>query len=739
MDFFSAQSEAQKKSRWLLLLFVLAATAIVILVYLAAVIVPYVWQEPKLGLKVLAYGAIPFVIYLLYRAWEAEIGVRLTMLIAAVSLGAFLFAMFFHAAAFDSFAFWENPLQLVRALTLWICVLIAFALCYAIFTGDRIIAGIVLSFAYIVATFIYFYHDTAAMDEQASLLLWNGKLFFGVCLSVGGGIAAASLFKVWQISRHGGALIASQLGGRMIARGTYNRDERQLLNVIDEMSIAAGIPAPVAFVLNDEPSLNAFAAGLSVQDSVIGVTRGLLESMNRDELQGVIAHEISHIVNGDSRLNLKLIGTLYGIYALTIIGHGLTRVRGATAIFGVALCVIGFIGVFFGRLIQAAVSREREYLADASAAQFTRHPAGLASALKKLRDGGSAIRHPESAAASHLFLGSSDTPATFSLSSSLFATHPSLAERILRLGGIRLDQRDDEALPATALAMPKYGDSPILAANPKAAIPLPVAATLPLALADEILPTSLSQAQTLLALLPVFLRQQAYEFTGATGIVAGLLFSRQSAIRVQQEKMIPSESLTVARELQHWLTLQKEQVLPYRLIWLDLALPVLREALPTERQQILAMAKELIRADGRISPTEFAIYSILQSSLVLPFERRVKRSELRLEQLDKDIADLLALLAYSGHEDMLTAEAAYREAMNYSPADEKHPFSDKAALSLNRISEALSHLALAAPPYRKKLLHACEVAVRYDDKITLVEKELLAAFAQSLDCPAPLF
>jgi hypothetical protein len=279
-------------------------------------------------------------------------------------------------------------------------------------------------------------------------------------------------------------------------------------------------------------------------------------------------------------------------------------------------------------------------------------------------------------------------------------------------------------------------DLPVLAANPQATMPTPVAALTSAALPEEI--SHLAQAQTLLAHLPETLRQQASCFTGATGIIGCLFFSKQPDILAQQEKIIPSAALLVAQELRQWLSLQSEEGVRYRLIWLELALPVLREALDTERQQLLVMTKDLVSADGRISPTEFAIYSLLRVALLPPSLRRIKRSELRLEQLDSDIADVLALLAYAGHEDDKTAKAAYLAAIDSSPVDTKHSFPEKSGLSLHRISEALSHLALASPPYRKKILHACKLAVHYDGKITPVENELLAAFAQSLDCPAPL-
>ncbi|MCL2162589.1 MAG: M48 family metallopeptidase [Betaproteobacteria bacterium] len=577
------------------------------------------------------------------------------------------------------------------------------------------------------------------MGEDVSLL-WNGELFFWICLLVGGGIGVASLFRIWQISRHGGALIATQLGGRRVSRQTNDPAERRLLNVTDEMAIAAGIPAPVVYVLEEETGMNAFAAGLSTRDCVIGATRGLLEAMNRDELQGVIGHEISHIVNGDSRLNLKLIGVLFGINAITIVGRGLARARGKNAgpivMFGLLLCAIGSIGFFCGRIIQAAVSREREYLADASAVQFTRHPPGLAAALQKLQTSGSEIQHPKAAAASHLFFGACGSATAFL--TSFFATHPPLSERIQRLDSRRQPLQSGQSTPAAAVGDNRPGSS---LADPHAAMlvaPSGVAAMASVGVPEGFSSTSIAHAQSLLANLPESLRQQARQLTGAIGVVGGLFFSRQSEVRRQQEELLPATALPVAQALYQWLSAQPEQGAHYRLVWLDLALPTLHEASESVIGQVLDMAKALIHADGRISSSEFALYSLLCGALLPPSARRAKRGELRPEQLDRDIANLLGLIAYAGHEDLETTDAAYQAAMACSPARVERPLPEKTAISLTTISQSLAHLALAAPPYRKRLLHACVVAIRYDGKITPVENELLRAFAQSLDCPAPL-
>src|SRR6185503_13982936 len=199
-------------------------------------------------------------------------------------------------------------------------------------------------------------------------------------------ILIGSVFRTLQLAR-GGSAVAELLDGRLINSNTSDADERKLLNVVEEMSIASGVPVPQVYVMDDEAGINAFAAGHSASDAAVSVTRGCMKLLSRDELQGVIGHEFSHILNGDMQLNLRLMGLVFGIVCLTVIGRILIQARRTKypmPLVGLALIVIGWAGVFFGRLIQAAVSRQREFLADASAVQFTRNPSGLAEALQKI-------------------------------------------------------------------------------------------------------------------------------------------------------------------------------------------------------------------------------------------------------------------------------------------------------------------------------------------------------------------
>ena len=270
-------------------------------------------------------------------------------------------------------------------------------------------------------------------------------------------IAGGSLFKIAQLAG-GGTGVAERLGGRRVYPNTIEPNERRLLNVVEEMALASGVPVPPVFMMKDEEGINAFAAGFSPSDAVIGVTRGCVEQLSRDELQGVIAHEFSHILNGDMRLNIRLIGILHGILLLGLIGRELLRIasfsggsrrRNDSAMYlllvGLVMMVLGFLGMFLGNLIKAAISRQREYLADASAVQFTRNPEGIAGALKRIGAAvfGSRLTSPRAAEISHMYFAEGV--------STLFATHPPLAERIRRLDP-QWDGKFPKPLTAAAVA-----------------------------------------------------------------------------------------------------------------------------------------------------------------------------------------------------------------------------------------------------------------------------------------------
>jgi Zn-dependent protease with chaperone function len=559
-------------------------------------------------------------------------------------------------------------------------------------------------------------HMAASTTNWRFRHLWDTQLFLWTLFLVGGGILLVSRHKTRQLAQNGGVMLAIGLGGRMIMRDTADPAEKRLLNVIDEMSIAAGIPVPLVFTLKDEMGLNAFTAGFSNADTVIAVTQGMLFTMNRDELQGVIAHEISHIVNGDAYLNLKLIGLLHGILAMTQLGRvrmrSRTRGKHASLVIalGLFLWIIGSIGLLAAKIIKAAISREREYLADASAVQFTRNPDGIASALRALLTQGSVIQNVHAEEASHLFFGST-------AKAWLFATHPPIKERIRRIAHIHLDDLPSQpSIGQTGFTPDTAWDYPVAflqGAAPNAA--------------------NLADAQTLIAALPASLMTHLRQAVSVAAVVYAFFLARDEAIRARQIRHLPDADQAITLATQAWLSTQKDGGRS-RLPLLNLALPCLRELSKEAARQVLNNVTSLIRADGRVSVSKFALFSILSRTLA---PRAHQTGELRVARLDEDIACLVSLIAHAGNADIAAAKAAYQAAMKNSPASQIHPLTVKKQLSLRRAANALRHLALATPIYRQRLLAACAIAVSHDGKVTALESELLQAFAESLDCPVP--
>src|ERR1039457_3972514 len=305
------------------------------------------------------------------------------------------------------------------------------------------ILGVAMLIVVVYAAALVIFTGVAArhhhgFDEQVQLALWNPQVFFGAALGTLAVIALGSGFKTLELAA-GGSTVATMLGGRLVDPSTSDPDERKLRNVVEEMALAAGVPVPQVYLLPDERGINAFAAGHSTSDAVVAVTAGAVKLLTRDELQGVIGHEFSHILNGDMRLNLRLMGIIFGILCLAIIGRvllqtargggGRGRGQNPLPLLGLALLIIGYIGVFFGRLIQAAISRQREFLADASSVQFTRNPGGITGALKKIGgrgEPGSRLSHARAKELSHMFFGNGISEPFIGL----LEPHPPLSDRI---------------------------------------------------------------------------------------------------------------------------------------------------------------------------------------------------------------------------------------------------------------------------------------------------------------------
>ncbi len=409
----------------------------------------------------------------------------------------------------------------------------------------------------------YTYYDEPAPTPVVTHW-WDPQLF----VYVAGGtiflVAGAALFKSAQL-RRGGAAVAEMVGGRRVEPQTTDLKEKRLVNVVEEMAIASGIPVPAVYVLDDEAGLNAFAAGLTTSDAVVAVTRGTLEKLNRDELQGVVAHEFSHILNGDMRMNIRLVAVLFGIFFLTLIGRGLLRIlaqsRGGrgnkrdgrallvVAAIGALLIVIGYIGYFFGRMIQAAVSRQREFLADASAVQFTRNPIGITGALKKIGGYalGSRVAHGKSAAIGHFFFAEG----IVSNFLGLLATHPPLDTRIRAIDP-QFDGKYFSPPETIDVAQESFVSAGLVPPPMRTLRPTPPPLhTLPAATIASIgtlTPDQVANAQTLINEIPFALRQAARLSNQAPALIFTLLLDDQPEHRQHQLAALPADAVTFAHD-----------------------------------------------------------------------------------------------------------------------------------------------------------------------------------------------
>lgn len=597
--------------------------------------------------------------------------------------------------------------------------------------------------------------------------LWEPNLFLGVALGTGLVVGLGSLAKIIELSR-GGSAVATMLGGTPVRPDTTDLYERRLLNVVEEMALASGIPAPQVYVLREEDGINAFAAGLSTRDAAVGVTRGCLRLLSRDELQGVIAHEFSHILNGDMRLNVRLIGIISGLLLLTVIGRQLLRVRGGRSrggreanvvpLIGLALLVIGGIGMLAARIIQSAVSRQREYLADAAAVQFTRNPAGLTGALKKIGGlaAGSRLHTPKAVEAGHLFFSNGLRESWLAL----FSTHPPLVERIRALDP-QFDGRFPRLVtevPPGEEARPRWvtrADQPpdvaaglagAVAAGAAAVAPAParrVAANRALDAAGEPLPVHLAYAQSLTERLPAELLDVVHDPLGAARVVLGLVLSPEPD---QQRRQLEAVDRELAGPFLTGLAEIAAQVraLPERdrLPLVMLAVPALRQLSPSQYEVFTAVLQQLVESDAAVDLFEYALQRLVQRHLAPHFGERPRRvvQFYALTPLLGDCAVLLSALARVGADNEPDARAAFQRGV--TRLGESGPalrFLPLAECNLARVDAALDRLEAASPAIHRRVLLACAETVAADGQLTAREAELLRAIADALDCPLPPF
>ena len=566
-------------------------------------------------------------------------------------------------------------------------------------------------------------------------------------------IGLGSMYRIASL-RGGGEPVALQMGGVPVPENTTDLNLRRLRNVVEEIAIASGVPVPKIYVLEHEAAINAFAAGYSTSDAVVAVTRGALDKLNRDELQGVIAHEFSHILNGDMRLNIRLIGVLFGILMIGLIGrkiltHGRFsgRNKGAAAVLGAALVamIVGYIGLFFGRMIKAGVSRTREVLADASAVQFTRQSQGLAGALKKIggvHEGAKLNDRGDAEEVSHMLFGDG---VGFS---GLFATHPPLLKRIQALEPqFRAEQL--ERLQAQWSASPPVGLQEDLHLGlaggtgsrlPGAAQQLNISPAMVAAQVALPAPDDYRRADTIVAAIPEALRDLAAQRDAVMPLLLGLLLAEDDELAARQRTEIAArlgeDSANYAIRIHQQLVADLHPML--RLPLAAVAFPVLRLRPRPELDAFMDSVFAVVNADGEVSLFEYCLGRLLtvQVRESLDPSRYARFGRRKPGSVRQEFATLLAVVAHAGHEDASSAQRAYLAGMQRVLPRDHLPYAPPAngVLALDAVWEPLDALD---PLAKQVMVEAVTAAASHDGRISVAEAELLRTICGALHCPLP--
>jgi Zn-dependent protease with chaperone function len=556
-------------------------------------------------------------------------------------------------------------------------------------------------------------------------------------------IGLASLIKSLEL-RSGGAVVARSLGGVRVDRDTTDLKRKRLHNVIEEMAIASGVPVPEVYVLEQEAAINAFAAGHTPANAAVAVTQGALDRLNREQLQGVIAHEFSHVVNGDMRLNIQLMGWLFGLLIVALIGRTILRFAprggkkggGGIALAALAIIVLGYIGLLAGRILQAAVSRQRERLADASAVQFTRNPGGLKEALLKIAGlaEGSRLTQADAEQVAHMLFA----PGL----KRLFATHPPIAERIHELDpsfnvrtlprlaeqALQEDIGLDEALHATEVS----AQAPALVAKPVAANAVEIAAQV-----GQVETIHIQQARALRLALPPVLRQFSASADTARVLVLTLLLSSNEVVRNRQltrlaNALRPDDLKAIQ---QCWLIAQALEPM-LRLPALLQAFPPLRRLPKDERRALMDLVEELIRADSHIDLFEFCLAKLLETWLRDDLEARAPHGNFSVQQLRDELQTLFSVMAHAGAANEDQARMAFEIGIS-TALPERHPAFSMPADWPERLGKALPRLEKLRLVAKRAVIEGLVKTVAHDEVLNVAEAELLRTVCAILHCPLP--
>jgi Zn-dependent protease with chaperone function len=580
-------------------------------------------------------------------------------------------------------------------------------------------------------------HDGAAAHLRP-ISFWNPAIFAGVAIAVVTVVGGGSLYKTVQLAG-GGEPLAVSLGGRRLLGNSTDPLERKVLNVVEEMAVAAGLPVPPVYLMDNEPGINAFAAGYKPDDAVIGVTRGCIEQLTRDQLQGVIAHEFSHILNGDMRLNIRLIAIVHGILLVGLIGYYVLRAALSSGhrrsskdkdggaiplfLFGLGLMVVGFAGTLIGNLIKAAVSRQREYLADASAVQFTRNPEGIAGALMRIGGlgDGSQVQAARATEASHMFFASGV--------SALFATHPPLDERIRRIDrfwqGERHVTTGPRPLVAPATPTGTVGFAPATAPSPEQTVDS----------VGTLGPRQIAHSHELLKNLPKALRDAAHEPFGACAVIYALVLVEDFNVRQEQLTVLAANAEPAVRRLAITLAdITDTLPLEARLPLVEMCLGPLKGLSAHQYGRFRSAMQALIAADHKQSLFEWALQKVVLHVLD-PWFGRDRPQPRRPTPVDASV--VLSAMAHAGGGGDHAVQAAFDRGATVANLEGVRLLPLHEAISA-RIDTAIDALGRLSASSKARLLRGLAATASADGQVMIGERDLLRAIATTLDCPMPL-
>ncbi len=628
-----------------------------------------------------------------------------------------------------------------RASTAKLILLFLLAVISIILVLDTLLIFFV-KFDYIMGNRCYYVSAPAGCSSLWTYLFsplsYYCSLFIFVMMMV------TSLFKIYLLSKRGGSYVAKIMGGREIRRNTKDLLEKRYINIIEEMSIASGTPIPKIYVLDNEDSINAFVAGHDIYDAAIAVSKGCLDSLSREEFQGVVAHEFGHLFNGDMKLNIRIMGMVFGIVAFTVIGKVLVHTRGhgrhvgGVVLAGGILYIIGSIGVFFANIIKSAISRKREFLADASAVQYTRNPDGIVGAFKKILAGEklSFINNPRAAEVSHFLFSKLDSTISFQIA----ATHPPLELRIKAIDKT-FNKNNFFKNEVKKIREKLYSQRECVKDNrcdEHKSIKDEGASFIPMIGATVVASSSLMNsignpkkehleyAQKILTAIPKELRDGIDQIDGAAIHFICFLFDAE---------IMDNIPLAILKYRDNIRSMDSALHLPF----VELCLASIKQMEILDQQNFLKEFKRVIEYDNVITSKEFIYFILIKHSLLN--QRLIRKKALNNISIRNSVPEVVQILSFLAHlgtanSDKVAANISFKKGLKTITLQRLEIISKK-ELTVKVINSALNKVRRLGPRYRKIFLEACLTIVLDDNIVVVEEMEIIRAISEILNCPMP--